>query len=155
MSLKEKLIKLRDNNVDNNTDWEKTKKTWLNDLDTIYSSIKSWFSDLEKEKLLTYSEETKTIQEEHIGTYDVNILKIHTEINSIIFEPIGTLLIGAWGRIDFYSNNNPQDKMMLLKTKSQNTDDFVWEIRSKKDRFKGIEFTQKNLENVIEKWLDR
>lgn len=134
--------------------WDEKKNTWLNDIDEIFGTIKNWFSNLEKENLIEFIDiGEKTVSEDYIGEYTVKELGIKLNENTtIIFEPIGTLLVGAWGRIDFYVHGKISEKYMIVKVKDEE-ENFCWEIRQKNNPSKNEKFTKENMEKCIENWI--
>lgn len=81
-------------------DWNKQKQDWLNFIDDFYSKITDWLEDYKKQDLVEFSYTDKSITEEYIGSYSVKKMDLKLVGNILTFEPIGTLLIGAKGRID-------------------------------------------------------
>jgi len=81
-------------------DWDKKKDEWLGDLKKFYVLVKSFLNDFFETKKVSLDEETITIDEELIGKYDVKKLMLYFKNNKVVFEPIGTNLIGAKGRVD-------------------------------------------------------
>lgn len=82
-------------------DWESKKILWLTKVDELYNQIESWLSDWIKEKKISISKnETRTVVEEHIGKYEVPVMKISIGNEKIELNPVGTLIIGGRGRVD-------------------------------------------------------
>lgn len=86
-------------------DWGKHKDEWLQSLNKIYGQIESWLNDLEDSDVISFGYKNKEINEEHIGIYNANNMIIKIASEQILLEPIGTLLIGAKGRIDMKGKN--------------------------------------------------
>lgn len=81
-------------------DWGKKKDEWLRYLGQLYEIIQGFLNDYSKSGDLNISFENKLINEELIGEYKAPRMIIQLNGNSVIFEPIGTNLIGANGRVD-------------------------------------------------------
>ena len=86
-------------------DWEKERDEWLQFLNKIYCQIESWLNDFEDSDVISLEYENKEMNEEHIGIYNTNKMIIKIASEQILLEPIGTLLIGAKGRIDMKGKN--------------------------------------------------
>ncbi|MCP4132520.1 MAG: hypothetical protein GY754_16220 [bacterium] len=154
MSLEDKLREIKRKKEEQSIDWEKTKNDWLEDINYIYGKIDEWFKPLKEDNLIEISKEDKiTITEDGIGKYEVNRMKMQIFNFTIIFEPIGTILDGAWGRIDFYKYGNISDRHMILKIKN-NDQRFEWKIMSKGDLSELEDFSKERIEQYLEKWID-
>lgn len=81
-------------------DWDGQRQEWLNFIDVFYSNIEEWLDDYKKQNLVEYVYTNKNITEDYIGSYDAKKMDLILVGNRLTFEPIGTLLIGAKGRID-------------------------------------------------------
>jgi hypothetical protein len=81
------------------TNWETHKNEWLGFIKQFYDSIEPWLKPYSK-KGLSYTFEEITLNEEYIGSYEVNIMMINFAGQHVKLMPIGTRLIGTKGRID-------------------------------------------------------
>ncbi|WIG83823.1 hypothetical protein KFZ68_20565 (plasmid) [Photobacterium damselae] len=81
-------------------DWIKQKDEWLDYIDAFYKQIETWFTPYIKDERVSYSYSPKALVEDHIGSYNVKNMKIDFAGQSVVLEPVGTLLIGTKGRID-------------------------------------------------------
>ncbi len=82
-------------------DWEKVKDEWLEYVSQFYRNIKNWLKDYEKQGVVTYKFAPAEIFEENIGQYKTDKMILTITNEQVVFEPVGTLLIGgAKGRID-------------------------------------------------------
>lgn len=86
-------------------DWSKEKDDWLKSLDEIYIQFETWLNAFENSDVISYERKEKEINEEHIGLYNAEKMIITIASEQILLEPIGTLLIGAKGRIDMKGKN--------------------------------------------------
>ncbi|WP_227937262.1 hypothetical protein [Alkalihalobacillus deserti] len=91
-----------DNNEGNNFDWEKEKTDWLTAVDDFYRNITEWLKPITERdnSNLKITLDTLVINEEDIGEYEVKKMNISLKGKRVVLEPIGTMLIGARGRID-------------------------------------------------------
>lgn len=81
-------------------DWDGQRQEWLNFIDAFYSNVEEWLDDYKQQNLVEYVYTNKNITEDYIGSYDAKKMDLILVGNRLTFEPIGTLLIGAKGRID-------------------------------------------------------
>ena len=61
---------------------------------------------------------TKQINEEYIGIYDVASLEIQIGAIKVRFDPIGTLVFGAKGRVDIHGPHGTVKFVLVPKTAS-------------------------------------
>jgi len=81
-------------------DWEARKDNWLKNIAQFYDLIKDWLKPLENDKTVSYRKIAKTIEEEYLGSYQVEDLILQIGNQHVVFHPKGTLIVGANGRID-------------------------------------------------------
>ena len=68
------------------------------------------------------------LTEEKIGTYDAPGLEIETKGQVVVLEPVGTIVVGARGRVDAFRQGNRQRSVMLMLTSPD-----VWELWTTRD----------------------
>lgn len=126
-------------------DWDFEKDEWLQQLSKFYKKVEGFLEEYLKNKkvLLNYTE--KEIFEEYIGSYSVKVLNIELGNHKIKFEPIGTNLIGAKGRVDLIGANG-QIKFILVdkNLSAPNIKVSVW--------IKGEELPEKNKDLKVVEW---
>ena len=82
-------------------DWETKKNLWLSKVNELYGHIGLWLGDLTQSgKVSLSTDEKRSVVEEHIGPYTVPVMKIGIGDETIRLDPVGTLIIGASGRVD-------------------------------------------------------
>lgn len=81
-------------------DWDEQREEWLSHLTQFYEMVDGYISDYVEAHQLSCTRSRKTLNEENIGSYDVDVLSIRINTTTITLTPIGTLLIGGKGRID-------------------------------------------------------
>jgi len=115
--------------------------------------VTGWFSDYKTEGLLDFKRADKSITEEYIGEYTVKVLSLCFENGKeIIIEPMGTLIIGAWGRFDIYARGYNSGKYYILRYKSEEGQ-FSWHIVNAQTKRDTKPLTKESIEEIIEKWL--
>ncbi len=82
------------------TDWEQIKTEWLKNLEELYKSIDSWLKEFDNNDAIKINYSDTELNEENIGIYNAKKMIIKISDEQISLEPIGTLLIGAKGRVD-------------------------------------------------------
>jgi hypothetical protein len=104
-------------------------------------------------KLATTRRTQIELSEEKIGKYKCQVLEIDFSGQVIRFEPVGTLIIGAWGRIDI--QRKPRglrgETMLTLENSREAPEWVLWFSGSSGER---RPFTQETLEGAIELWID-
>lgn len=81
-------------------DWDKQREEWLSCLKQFYGMVDDFISDYVEAHQLSRTWRKKALNEENIGSYDVDVLSININTITITLTPIGTLLIGGKGRVD-------------------------------------------------------
>ncbi len=81
-------------------DWDKKRDEWLDYLRQFYEKIRDFLKDYAKSGDLSIEFHEKTINEELIGEYRTDSMTIKLKGDEVVFDPIGTNLIGAKGRVD-------------------------------------------------------
>ncbi len=85
-------------------DWEKRKNEWIDSVYRLYNFVDACLDSYKKAGKVQVKREQKTITEEFIGTYYIKKSVIEIGDDTIVIEPIGTLIIGSFGRVDVRSN---------------------------------------------------
>ena len=82
-------------------DWARERNEWLKEqLDELYEMIKSFLKDYITSGAIDLRYQEVPLNEENIGSYIARKMTIKIGPHEITLEPIGTLLIGAKGRVD-------------------------------------------------------
>ena len=102
LALEEILQKKKENKEQNehNVDWEKEKKLWIESVNSLYKNIEFWLKDYKNKKLLDFYYSDIDLEETDIGKYKIRQMHIKLPEEEIKLTPLGTMLIGAFGRID-------------------------------------------------------
>lgn len=153
MNLKDRLKQEIRSQEKSQIDWTKRKYDWIASVDELYGLVTNMFNDYKTEGLLEFKWTEKQISEEYIGSYAVKILHlVFANGREIIVEPMGTLIIGAWGRFDFYARGYNSGKYYILCYKSDQGK-FSWEVVNAQTKSDNGPLTKESLEQIIEKWL--
>ncbi len=153
MGLKDNLKKIQDQ--ENEFDTQKEINKWTQAVDDFYKDIEIWFKDLIDEGLMKLKTEPRQTYEEMLGDYTINDLEISLGNRTVMLEPFGTMLIGAWGAIDMYMRGMLHDKKVILRIRDEkDKEKFYWAFRKKTNNFK-FEYDVINkemIEKIFEEW---
>ena len=112
-------------------DWDAKKNLWLGKVNELYGHIGLWLGDLTQSgKVSLSTDEEVSVVEEHIGPYTVPVMKIGIGDETIRLDPVGTLIIGASGRVDIKGRAGNAMLVLLGKDK-QVPDELVWKYVEK------------------------
>lgn len=88
-----------------NYDWDSRKQEWLSAVQRLYDQVTSYLYDYIQDGRVTLDRTPKTLQEQLIGTYETEKLIVVVDDTRIEFDPVGTFIVGAHGRVDVHSNS--------------------------------------------------
>lgn len=125
---------------------ENRKDLWLNSIKEIYKEIEQWIGSFKKEGLLDIKEAPISINEDLIGQYETSKLLIVISGKLIEIEPIGTYILGSYGRIDI---KGTKGHYMLVQPELGK---WVFVKRRSLDMTR-LDFTSDNFFNVIKNVL--
>lgn len=81
-------------------DWDGERKEWLGHLDKIYKKVESLLHKYVSAGQIQIGYRQVELNEENIGPYTAKQMVLRIGPKSVVLEPIGTLLVGAKGRVD-------------------------------------------------------
>ena len=84
-------------------DWDERREEWLQYLEQFYQLVEGFMREYLDQGKVRLQRGTKKLHEEFIGDYSVDTMTLDIGPNKILFDPIGTNLIGAKGRVDMRS----------------------------------------------------
>ena len=96
-------------------DWTKERDEWLAHLDALYERIEELLGDYVKSGQILLRYQDVQLNEEDIGTYSARRLIIRIGGKEIVFEPVGTRLIGTKGRVDITGPGGSTRVMLVDK----------------------------------------
>ncbi|NPV02785.1 MAG: hypothetical protein HPY53_15545 [Brevinematales bacterium] len=124
-------------------DAEQEKKDWLESVDNLYKQIEKWLQRYIQEGKVTVERDiNKTIGEDVLGGYNIDIMTISFANQEVKLNPIGRMVIGAKGRIDLQGRRH-SIKLVLVDKELSQPNIKVKVFTSEKDRLDYIE-KQKN-----------
>lgn len=89
--------------ADSVVDWQQRRDEWLQHLDRFYKLVEAYMREYVDQGKVRLQRSTKKLHEEFIGDYSADTMALHIGANKIVFDPAGTNLIGAKGRVDLQS----------------------------------------------------
>lgn len=152
MPLDQKARELADRqNRETPIDWEANKAWWLEKLEALYGEIEAWLKPLADQDLVDASRDSVPLTEEHIGTYEADVLLLDFSGKIIVLEPRGTLLIGSRGRVDvFLRGHRARPIMLILEGDRDSASWGIWKSRHPRDR---LDLTKDTFEKAVEDLL--
>lgn len=80
--------------------WEKRREEWLSHVQVFFKQVKEFLHDYVSKGQIEIVFSPMKINEEYLGEYELQKACIFIGKNQIVLEPVGALIIGAFGRID-------------------------------------------------------
>lgn len=153
MSLKDKLEALKKSKEhEESIDWEHKKNQYIQNVEGLYSKIQSWLSDYKNADLIDFRRNIISLREHGIGNYDIDGFEISMGNESVIFEPIGQNILGAWGRVDFYLTGRVRDKVILVLIGDEKKGK-KWVVVQERTKMERLDFDKDFLEATLDTWL--
>lgn len=81
-------------------DWEARKHLWLQNLAGFYSTIEDYLAPYREAGKLKVERYSVSLTEEYLGTYPAQAVSVFIGSDKVTLVPVGTLIIGARGRVD-------------------------------------------------------
>jgi len=117
---------------------ERELTEWKEYIGILYRKIADvWLKEYLAKGLVSIKYEDRKIYEEFAGEYEVKALVLTINRQNITFEPVGTMLLGAKGRIDVFGKNGkasfvlvdknltePNIQVRIFRTKKEKEEDY-------------------------------
>lgn len=143
-SFEEFLRKKTEEKETKKVDWEERKIKWLESIDVLYKDINEWLNPFIKEGLIKVETNKEiTISEEYIGNYVVKRMDIYIGNDLVSLTPKGTLIIGAFGRIDM---RGPNGEIILIQPEWND-----WKFAKKTPKLEMWDLTEETFKVFIQK----
>lgn len=81
-------------------DWDKQRDEWLARLNALYARVESLLDKYLSSGQIQFKYKIVELTEEYIGSYSATQMTLWIGRKEVLLVPIGTLLIGAKGRVD-------------------------------------------------------
>lgn len=85
-------------------DWAQEKKEWLDFVNNFYTTVEGYLENYISSDKVAIRKKPISLNEDYIGKYETNELILDIGNRRVTFTPIGTIIIGAKGRIDMSSS---------------------------------------------------
>jgi len=92
-------------------DWQELRSWWTRKVTQLFDQIEAWLRPLIDSGAIKSTRHPMQLTEEDIGQYDVESLQLQLASRKLTFRPEGTMLVGAFGRIEV---SGPTGKTVLL-----------------------------------------
>lgn len=149
-------------------DWEARKEEWLSRLNEFYSIIDGYLADFVKTGQMRIESSAAFLTEEHIGAYQAESRAIVLGKSRITLMPVGTLLIGARGRVDMtgpagtvkfiLTGKNSKGISISVgeepKLAKNSEDSCAWKIATPPPNIRFAELTPENFFNALTESLN-
>ena len=128
-------------------DWNAKKMSWEFALNELYTHLESFLGNLISEGVLKLSRRPVTVQEDYIGSYQVEQLVLSVGQEQVVFAPKGVTVIGAKGRVDVLGQASTRT---LLWVKGNGSSPSDWSfIVTRSPKLKLADFSQESLLDVL------
>ena len=138
-------------------DWEGQKKDWLFHLAQLNNRVTSWLTPYITNHSVRLGQEMEPLVEENIGSYFAPMMTITIGNDLVKLVPIGTLLIGARGRVDM---TGPKGVARLVIVPKNSTgpqvrvepppvSEWVWKLASAPPKITFVELTEESFLDAL------
>ena len=93
---------------------ERQQLWWQERIAELLDRIERWLAPLIAAKAIEFSRTSVRLVEEPLGTYEAQSGVIRLGVDKLTIEPVGSVVIGAFGRVDLVSRKGTV--MLLLST---------------------------------------
>ena len=124
-------------------DWIQVRDDWKKHLDEFYQLAQKFLRKYIAQEKVRITWTTKQINEEYIGSYDVEFLEVQIGTIKVHFDPIGTRILGVKGRVDMHGPHGTVKFVLVPKTDSSPTIRVIQEVASE---------VKDEPEPVVEEW---
>ncbi|MEE4355690.1 MAG: hypothetical protein V2I97_04425 [Desulfococcaceae bacterium] len=155
MEFKEIISQVTKVYKDRSEDLERKKQLWIQEVNKLYDEIGNWLDEyIQSGDIIVDFDRLKFAECEE---FMMNISMMYlffgsTEGPSVIFEPTGINVVGAFGKIDLYFRGHKEDSVFLLLTENKSHWE-IWKSRKQEENIKKL--TKESFEELIGEWLKR
>lgn len=105
-------------------DWRKERDSWIQHLNELYSRIESFLNKYISAKQILREYREIEMNEEYVGSYKVRQMTIRLGRQEVRIVPMGTMLIGAKGRVDVVGPAG-RAQILLVDSKAGRATDLI------------------------------
>jgi hypothetical protein len=139
--------------TESSVDWQERKTWWQQRVSQLFDEIDGWLKPLIESNTVTFSKKNVSLTEEALGNYEIESCTIGLQQQKLTFKPLGSVIIGGFGRIDVDGPNG--SVMLILCTpekdvpRDQVRDKATWFISHPKKRTDLGPFTKEAFEQLF------
>ncbi len=151
-------------------DWARELEEWRGRLDQFNNKVLDFLKIYVDQKKVRTEFVTKRIHERYIGRYEVEALKVTIGNAAVNFDPIGTNLFGAKGRVDMNgpsgtvrfvlvpANSSAPDVRVRIRNEDDDpahhepehtTTEWTWKISTPPPNIRYIEFQEETFQTAV------
>jgi hypothetical protein len=112
------VARQQQNDAENVVNWNEMKRWWIEAVNSLFNQIDAWLNSLIQSGSVESLRKSIQLTEQDLGRYDIESLELLLASRRLTFEPVGTMLIGAFGRVEV---SGPNGKVVLLLLNTDNT----------------------------------
>lgn len=113
-----RLDEAKTNGSGQDVDWNMRREDWIQSLNDLYSKMEKYLKKYTETGQIHLGRDKIRLSEEHIGSYEVETLTFQIGNEKVVAKPIGTLMVGAAGRVDLIG---ARGKLRLVYLEGQPT----------------------------------
>ena len=98
-------------NSSKSIDWDGTRTRWVSRVSDLLNKIEAWLKPLIDSQTIEFTRKIVTLKEQALGEYEVESCVIQLGDEKLTLNPIGAIILSAYGRIDM---DGPNGSVMLL-----------------------------------------
>ncbi len=153
MNLKEKLAKLTEINEERSA--RNDKNIWIREVRNLYDDIEKWFDEYVEQGYMTFEYHQLDDAECEDFLLETSIMELNIGNGpTVVLEPFGINIIGAFGKIDMYFRGHKDEEVLLLLIESAD-EQFHWELWKNRKQEEKILFNKDSYEKLLDTWLEK
>lgn len=134
MALKDTLTKIREQERLEKEKLENKPQViaeWKEATTSLMKELRDYLAEYEKDGSLLFSDDSVRLTEERLGSYSVPAMRLTVGPIVILIQPVGRLIIGAFGRVDLHRHGRAgqNQRVMLVRLPKSKTDAaLIWHV---------------------------
>ena len=157
MNFKEKLEKLTQANRVSMQQLENNKQIWVQELNNLYLQINKWFNEYIENGYIIIDNYSLQSAECEEFLMETQIMELNLGGGpTVILEPTGINIVGAFGKIDLYLRGYKDKKVFLLLIENEeNKEARHWEIWKNRKQKERMMFNKEAFEKILNEWIEK
>lgn len=129
--------------------WLERRETWLRELEQLSRRVQQWLKEAGV-SAAAFQPYQEARNEELIGSYLVHCWLVDIGSFRLRFDPRGTLMVGACGRVDIRSSQPGAPVVKLIAEEGERVvDPWRWSIYCDEAEIEDLELTPENLAQAL------